>query len=184
MKNVIVLIAILLSVNLFAQEAPTEVKKETEVKTIKTKDADKTTEKKIKVVTSETASVELDKKDKNKVNQDRIGATKKVEKTVSIDNDDDNNYDVLSQETYYILGEENYRFTPNEKGFDITFDKNKDNNHFIKVGKAWTTSNDSYYILNGEIHSGIGYFDSNGNFAVEYFNKETNQVEVKTYMRN
>ncbi|WP_338358138.1 hypothetical protein [Yeosuana marina] len=184
MKNVIVLIAILLSVNLFAQEASTEVKKETEVKTIKTKDADKTTEKKIKVVTSETASVELDKKDKNKVNQDRIGATKKVEKTVSIDNDDDNNYDVLSQETYYILGEENYRFTPNEKGFDITFDKNKDNNHFIKVGKAWTTSNDGYYILNGEMHSGIGYFDSNGNFAVEYFNKETNQVEVKTYMRN
>jgi hypothetical protein len=184
MKNLILVIAIMLSANLFAQESPKEVKKETEVKIIKTKDADKTTEKKVKVITSETESVELDKKDKNKINQNRIGATKKVEKTVIIDNDDDDNYDVLTQETYYILGDETYMFTPNKKGFDIAFDKKKDNNHLIKVGKAWTTSNDGYYILNGDMHSGIGYFDSNGNFAVEYFNKETNQVEVKTYMRN
>ncbi|GGK29412.1 hypothetical protein GCM10007962_24560 [Yeosuana aromativorans] len=184
MKNLMLLIAIILSGNAFAQEKPKEVKQETEVKTVKTTDSDKTTEKKVKVVTRETASVELDKKDQNKTNQNRIKATKKVKKTVSVDNDNDNNYDVLSQETYYILGDEKYMFTPNKKGFDIAYDKNKDNDHLIKVGKAWSTSTNGYYILNGNMHSGIGYFDSNGNFAVEYYNKDTDQVEVKTYIKN
>lgn len=190
MKNLIVLIAIMLSGNFFAQESPKEVKKETEVKTIKTKDAEKTTEKKVKVITLETASVELDKKDKDKTNQNRVESTTKVEKTVIIDNDDDDNYDVLTQETYYILGDETYMFTPNEKGFDIAFEKNKnknknkDNDHLIKVGKAWATNTDGYYILNGNMHSGFGYFDSKGNFSVEYYNKNTNQVEVKSYMKN
>lgn len=183
MKNLIVLIAIIFSGNLFAQETPKEVKQETEVKTVKIKDADKTTEKKVKVVTRETASVELDKKDQNKTNQDRVEATKKIEKRVFVDNDNDDNYDMLTQETYYVLGDEKYMFTPNKKGFDIAFDKNKDNDHLIKVGKAWATSTNGYYILNGEMQSGIGYFDSNGNFAVEYYNKDTDQVEVKTYMK-
>jgi hypothetical protein len=80
MKNLIMLIAILLSGNLFAQEAKKEVKKETEVKTVRTKDADKTTETKVKVVTLETSSVELDDNDKDKINQDRVLATKKIEK--------------------------------------------------------------------------------------------------------
>lgn len=184
MKNLLVLIAIILSGNLFSQEKPTEVKKETEVKTITTKDANKTTEKKIKVVTTETASVELDDKDKNKTNQDRIEATKKVTKTVFIDSDNDGNYDFLTEETHYVLGDEKYMFTPNKRGFDIAFDKNKENNHFNKVGKAWATSTKNYYILNGDMHSGIGYFDANGNFAIESYNKDTDQVEIKTYIRN
>ena len=184
MKNLLLFLAIILSGNLFAQEKPKEVKQETEVKTITTKDENKTTEKKIKVVTRETNSVELDDKDKNKTNQDRIEATKKVKKTVFVDNDSDDNYDFLTEETYYVLGDEKYMFTPNKRGFDIAFDKNKENNKFNKVGKAWSTSTNNYYILNGDMHSGIGYFDAKGNFAIEYYNKDTDEVEVKTYMKN
>jgi bifunctional ADP-heptose synthase (sugar kinase/adenylyltransferase) len=184
MKNLMLLIAIILSGNVFAQETPKEVKQETEVKTVKIKDSDKTTEKKVKVVTRETALVELDKKDKNKTDQNRVESTKKIEKTVFIDNNNDDNYDMLTQETYYVLGDGKYMFTPNKKGFDIAFDKNKDNDHLVKVGKAWTTSRNGYYILNGDMHSGIGSFDSDGNFSVEYYNKDTDQVEVKTYMRH
>lgn len=182
MKNLILLIAIILSGNLFAQETPKDVKQETEVKTVKIKDADKTTEKKLKVVTRETSLVELDKKDENKTNQNRVESTKKIEKTVFVDNNSDDNYDMLTQETYYVLGDEKYMFTPNKKGFDIKFDE--DNNNLIKVGNAWTTSRNGYYILNGDMQSGIGSFDSDGNFSVEYYNKDTDQVEVKTYMKH
>lgn len=182
MKNLILLIAIILSGNLFAQETPKDVKQETEVKTVKIKDADKTTEKKLKVVTRETSLVELDKKDENKTDQNRVESTKKIEKTVFVDNNSDDNYDMLTQETYYVLGDEKYMFTPNKKGFDIKFDE--DNNNLIKVGNAWTTSRNGYYILNGDMQSGIGSFDSDGNFSVEYYNKDTDQVEVKTYMKH
>ncbi len=184
MKNLILLIAIILSGNLFAQEKPKDVKQETEVKTVKTKDENKTTEKKIKVVTRETASVELDEKDKNKTNQDQVEGTTTVKKTVFIDNDSDNNYDILTQETYYVLGDEKYMFTPNKRGFDIAYDDIEANDRFVKIGNAWTTSSNGYYIINGEKHSGIGYFDANGNFTTEYYNNDTGQVEVKTYIRH
>jgi hypothetical protein len=184
MKNLIYICLLLLAGNAFAQDKPKEVKEEVEVRTLKSKDEDKTVEKKLKVVTRETASVELDKKDKNKTNQDRVKSQKTVEKTVMIDNDDDNAYDVLTQETYYVAGDEQYMFTPNKRGFDIAFDKNKENDHYVKVGKAWTTSTHGYYILNGNMHSGIGYFDADGNFNIEYYNKDTDQVEVKTYKKH
>jgi len=182
MKKILLMLAMIVFGTTIAQEKkPTEVKEETEIHTVKVKTDKGTTEKKTKVVTKESASVELDKKDKNKVNQDQVESTKKVEKAVFVDNDNDNedDYKFLTKETYYVSGDENYVFTPNNRGFDITFNKNND--HLIKIGKAWNSSTDGYYILNGQMHNGIGYFDSNGNFTVEYYNKDTDQIETKTY---
>ena len=181
MKKLAILFALVISASAFAQEKPKEVKEETEIKTVKIKEGNDTKEHKLKVVTRETANVELDARDRKKVNQDRVEAPKKVEKKVFVDNDDDNSYDLLSKETYYIIGDEKYRFTPNNNGFDIAF--NRDAEKFVKVGKVWATSNDGYYLLNGQLHNGIGYFDKDGNFTIEYYNKETDKIEVKTYMR-
>ena len=182
MRNLILALALIISVSAFAQEKPKEIKEETEVKTVKIKEGNETKERKLKVVTRETANVELDEKDRKKVNQDRVEAPKKVEKKVYVDNDDDNSYDLLTKETYYIIGDDKYLFTPNNRGFDIAFNRNEDK--FVKVGKVWATSNDGYYLLNGQLHNGIGYFDKDGNFTIEYYNKDTDKIEVKTYMRN
>ena len=181
MRKLLIMFALIITGNAFAQEKPKEVKEETEIKTVKIKDDKQIKEKKLKVVTRETESVELDEKDKYKVNQDRVKAPKKVEKMVFVDNDDDSTYDLLTKETYYIIGDEKYLFTPNNKGFDIAF--NRDEDKFVKVDKVWATSTDGYYLLNGQMHSGIGYFDKDGNFTVEYYDKDTDKIEVKTYMR-
>ena len=181
MKKLLYVGALLICTGAMAQEKPKEVKEETEVKVVKVKDNDKTTEKKVKVITRETSTVELDDKDINKVNQDRVKSTVKVEKKVMVDDDDDDNYDFLTSETYFILGEEKYIFRPNERGFDMSFAKRNDES--MKITKALTSSNQGFYIVNGEINSGIGYFDSNENFTVEYYNKETNMVEKRVYMR-
>ncbi|MFD1162187.1 hypothetical protein [Hwangdonia seohaensis] len=181
MKNLIFAFALLFIGSAMAQEKPKEVKQETKVKIVKTKNDKETSEKKVKVITRETADVKLDKKDENKVNQNRVNATKKVEKMVMVDDDNDADYDVLTKETFFVSGNETYKFTPNERGFDIIFDK--DENEFVKIGKAWSTSASGNYIIRGEMHNGIGYFDKNGNFVVEYFDDASKRIKKMTYSK-
>lgn len=182
MKYIIYVGLFLFAGIVFAQDKPKEVKEEMEVKTVKVKDNEKTTENKVKVVTRETSTVELDEKDKNKVNQDRLPAITKVEKKTYVDNDASNKYDILTTETYYKTDDGNYVFSPSEQGFQISHAKGENHPQNI-IGKSWPTSLKGYYIVDGASHSGIGYFDQNGNFVTEYYNKATKQVEVKTYLK-
>ena len=178
MKNLLFIAALILTGTLFAQEKPKEVKQETKVKIVKTNDGQKITKKKEKVVTLETTEIEFDENDKNKTDQDRVNSNTKVEKVVYVDNDDNNGYNFLTKETYYISDGGNYAFSPNKNGFCINNDKS------IEIGKSWVSSNEAYFIVDGEAHSGIGHFNTNGDFVVEYYNKDSQQVEVKTYLKN
>lgn len=175
MKHIICMGLFLLVGTLFAQEQPMEVKEEVVVKTLKVKDNEKTTENKVKEVTRETSDVELNESDINKVNQDRLPAKTKVEKTTYIDDN------ILLNETSYKLDNANYVFSPNNDGFEML--QSNENNQSQQVGKSWATSVKGYYIVDGTPHSGIGYFDQNGNFVTEFYNKDTKQVEVKTYLK-
>jgi hypothetical protein len=175
MKNLVYIVILLISTCVIAQEKPTEVKEEVEVKTIKVKDNEKTTENKVKVVVRETANVELDENDENQVNQDRVPATTKVEKMTYVNNN------VLASETSYKMNDGNYVFSPNETGFEMS--QSTENNQSVNIGKSVASSIKGYYIVDGASHSGIGYFDENGNFVTEYYNKDTKQVEVKTYLK-
>jgi len=174
---------LVLSVGAYVQEKkPKEVKEETEVKVVKVKDNEKTTENKVKTVTRETANVELDEKDKNKTNQDRVNSISKVEKEVYVDNDKNDNYDFLTKETFYKFDDKEYVFTPiTNRGFGIAY--NMKNRKAVEMGNSYITSVDGYYIVENKNHSGIGHFDENGNFIVEYYNKATKQVEVKSYLK-
>ncbi len=182
MKNLFLIAAFILSGTLLAQMEPTEVKKETEVQTVKTNHGGKVTKKSVKVVTKETANVELDKNDKDKIDQNRVGATTKVEKEVYVDNGDSSGYNMLTKETYFVSDGGNYAFSPNEQGFGMTF--NPENEASVEIGNSWISSNEGYYIVEGETQSGIGHFNANGDFVLEFYNNETRQVEVKVYKKN
>ena len=172
---------ILVYSNCCKQEKPKEVKEEVKVKKVKVKNNEKTTENKVKVVMRETNEVQLDKSDKNKINQKRVPATSKVEKMTYIDNDEGDSYDVLTTETYYKMNNWNYLFSPIENGFEMA--QNIANNRSKKVGNSYASSIKGYCIVDGPKNSGIGYFDNRGNFVTEYYNKDTKQVEVKTYIK-
>lgn len=182
MKNLLFIAALLVSGGLFAQEKPTEVKKETEVKTVKTNHGKNTTEKSVKVVTKESANVELDKNDKDKIDQSRVKSTTKVEQEVYVDNGDAKGYNMLTKETYFVSDGGSYAFSPKENGFGMSM--NAENDASVVIGESYASSNEAYYIVEGEAHSGIGHFNANGDFVVEYYNKDTRQVETKTYKKN
>lgn len=181
MKKIVYVISFLMVGTVMAQEKPTEVKEESVEKVVKTKDGKKDSEKKIKVVTRETSNVELDASDANKTNQDRVQSTKKVEKMVMVDDDGDNDYDVLAKETYFVKGDESYKFSPSNQGFDIAFDNDK--KEFVKIGKAWSTNSSGTYLIRGKAHNGIGYFTEDGNFVIEHYDKDSNSIVLTTYTR-
>ena len=179
MKKLIYTAAILICGTAMAQEKPTEIKKETTVKTVKFKNGKDTKEGKIKVTSEETANVKLDPNDKYKVNQRRIAAEKKVKNTIMIDNDADAAYDVLTSETFYVNKNNDYRFSPDKSGFTMALSNEK--NDFVDIGKAWSSTNTKTYIIKGEMYNGIGYFDSKGNFIVEYYNEDTQAIDTMMF---
>tara|TARA_R110002049_G_scaffold87533_2_gene221922 strand:- start:14595 stop:15149 length:555 start_codon:yes stop_codon:yes gene_type:complete len=181
MKKIILSIGVLLlSVGVTAQQKQKEVKQETEVKTVRVNDGEKISEKKVKVITREEADVELDAMDENKVNQKRIPSTPKVEKTVMVDNDSDYDYDTLSKVSYYKSGDSDYMFSPIAYGFDIS--KGNTASEYEKIGTAWVSHSKGHYIINGDMHDGIGYFDDQGNLVIEYYSDDSNKIEAKTYI--
>ncbi|NJX15111.1 hypothetical protein [Tamlana crocina] len=181
MKYLAYIMAMFVFTTTWAQETPKEVKQETQVKTVKYDDGEATTEKKVKVVTRETADVKLDKKDKEKVNQQRVKSTKKVEKMLMVDDDNDAEFDLLTKTTHFVNDNGQYKFTPTNRGFDIAFDN--DNNQFVEIGSAWTTQSGGNYIISGEVQNGIGYFNKNGDFVIEYYDETSNQIKTKIYTK-
>ncbi|ALJ04198.1 hypothetical protein APS56_03120 [Pseudalgibacter alginicilyticus] len=172
-------LTLFISLSVSGQVKPKEIKEEIEVKTIKVNNGEKITENKVRVITREEADIELDENDAQKVNQNRIKANVKVNKTISVDNDSDNNYDTQSTALYYKIGNNQYQFVPNENGFDIGINNNPSD--FKKLESAWHSSSKGHYIINGEFYNGLGYFDDENNLIVDYYNENTNKVETKTY---
>ncbi|PQV47745.1 hypothetical protein CLV33_10664 [Jejuia pallidilutea] len=179
MKHTIYALVLLIFGTTYAQKKPTEVKKETEVKTVTYKNGKDTKEGKVKVISKETANVRLDANDANKVNQDRMPATKKVETTVMVDKDSDKAYDIITKDSYFVNMSNNYKFSPNNSGFDITHIS--ENHEFVSVGKAWNSYNPGTYIISGKEYDGIGYFDKDGNFIIEYYDESSNSIKSVTF---
>lgn len=181
MKNIIYLVALLICGTAMAQEKPTEVKEEVKIKTIKQKNGEEVTEKKIKMVARETSNVKLDESDANKINQDRVDATTKMEKKIMVAKNSDD-FKTLSKVTYYVVGDKNYMFTPQPYGFDVA--NNNANNEFTTIAKAWVTKANGSYIIKGETQNGVGYFDKNGNFIVEYYDEDSNTIKSTIYNKD
>lgn len=179
MKNLACAFAVLICGTVTAQKTPTEIKEETTVKTVTYHNGDSTKEGKIKVVSKETSNVKLDKADANKVNQDRVAATKKLQTTIMVDNDKDAAYDILTKDTYYISANNEYKFSPDESGFIIAMSDDK--NKYKDIGKAWTTQSSRNYIIKGKKYDGIGYFDKDGSFTVEYYDDNSKTIKAMKF---
>ncbi|WP_158850066.1 hypothetical protein [Algibacter sp. L1A34] len=179
MKNYIYIVVLLICGTAMAQEKPKDIKEETIEKTVKYNNGEEVTESKLKVISRETSSIELSMDDMEKVNQERIASTKKVETMVMVDDDLDPDYDLLSKETHFVSDDKNFKFSPNDGGFNIVFDNN--DNEFVVVGKAWSTKNPGSYIVKGETYNGIGYLTEKGEFVVEYYNSDSESIETISY---
>lgn len=179
MKNLIYTGIFLITGVMFAQEKPRSMTETTEVKTVKIDNGQEVVKNKVKVTTREEKQIKLDKDDAGKVNQDRvIHDDKKVVKTIEIDNDNDPFYDSEIELVTYVRDGEEYSFVKNANGFDVSGSSNNKN-----FGNATRSSiDDKYYLFNNEDYSGIGYFDDDGNFNIEYFDRSTNAIMISKFL--
>ncbi|MBR9913808.1 MAG: hypothetical protein GYB32_03105 [Algicola sp.] len=175
MKYLIYTFSLLLVTGAFAQEQPVDKVKETKVKTIKTKKNGKTVENKVKVTTTKEQKVMTDPSYKGTIDAPQVFPDVKVTKTVSIDNDQDPFYDSEDKIVFYNKKDKNYKFQSNKRGFLLSDANNE------RVGKAMRSSNSQYYILDINNYSGVGYFNKDGNFIVEYYDSDTDMMVVEAF---
>ncbi|WP_431134176.1 hypothetical protein [Psychroserpens mesophilus] len=175
MKNLIYAFSLLMVTGAYAQNKPVDKVEETKTKTIKVKKDGEVVENKVKVTTTKEQQVKTKAEKNSTINNDRVFPKVKVTKTVSVDNDNDPFYDSTDKIEYYTNEDGKYLFTSNKKGFTMSDAQNN------TIGFAARSTNNQYYILNMNNYSGVGYFNNDGNFVVEYYNSDLEMLVNKEF---
>ncbi|TYP99321.1 hypothetical protein C7447_102643 [Tenacibaculum adriaticum] len=176
MRNLI-LSAIMLSGTMLCAQTDkmvtTKVKKETNVS-----DNGVIYNTKVKVVTEKTKNTQFDPAQKHQLNQDRVASPVSVTKTVMIDNDMDPFYDKTTQIKYYNFKGKKYGFHVNKNSLLITY---RVDNKDISSARAIKSKYNNYYVINGKDFNGVGYFNKDNDFVVEYYDQKTDDTEIAVF---
>ncbi len=171
MKNLIIGILILTGTNFYAQSdkmITSKVKKE-----IKVNNKGELYTTKVKVETKKVKYTKMNPNQKHQLNQARIKSPVTVTKTIMIDNDNDPFYDDSIKIKYYKYKGKKYNFSANEDGLLIS--KNDESNKAIKSKK------NNYYIIHGTELNGVGYFNEENDFVVEYYDQVIGDTELAIF---
>ncbi|EGV44737.1 hypothetical protein BZARG_158 [Bizionia argentinensis JUB59] len=179
MKTIVYVGLFLISGTLCAQVKSRDMSEETETKTVRIDDGRKVVEKKVKVTTKKENEIKLSEEDAGKVDQERIinDSDKMITQTIEIDNDMDPFYDSETKTVNYHQDGKIYKFLKNTNGFDILMA-----NEETTFGSAIKSSNSNEYVIKTADFSGTGYFNSDGNFIIEYYDKELDQFVNKEFI--
>ncbi|MFG6687025.1 hypothetical protein ACGK9U_10610 [Mariniflexile sp. HNIBRBA6329] len=166
MKKIACMIAFLAFGYTYSQVEPKNVSEETTVKTTKINNGDKVFENKVKVTTREEQAIEFDEKDKNKRDKDIVPTPVKVTKIVEVANNNKNSKTELGY----------FEFNGNR------YYSNKGGNDFFKANAEITSfKKENHYLFQNKNYVGIGYFDADGNFIVEYSDKMNGEVRTQEF---
>jgi len=92
----------------------------------------------------------------------------------------------LNQATDYSYNNENFRFSPDQRGISITRDQNGTQSPF---GTMRSFGDDGYYMVTttnaaGEEEFSVGRFDESGNFTVYRYDRNGDRVTEQNYRSN
>ncbi|MFD0964742.1 hypothetical protein [Pseudofulvibacter geojedonensis] len=173
MKNLIIgllSIGTVMSIN-----AQTEIMKTSEVKkTQKVTNQGVSYNTKVKVITKKTKEKKLDPNQKHLLNQNLVGTPVTVEKTIMIDNDLDPLYDTKTKVKYFKYKGVKYDFLFNEENVLITYTLN---DKTITSARMVKSVNNNFYFVEGKDFNGVGYYNKEGDFVIEYNNNISNKSE-------
>jgi len=179
MKNVIYTLIFLFVANVWAQQTPKNVSEESTVKTVKTNNGSGIVEKKVKVTTREEQNIEFAEKDANKTDKDVVNSPVKVNKTIEIDNDFDNSFDSKTEVAYYEFEGQQYNFKKVNNGFSVLVENNETPD---SLGNIVKFKRENHSLFQNGNDTGIGYFNEDGSFTIEYYDKDTRTVTSQEFI--
>lgn len=165
--------------SIWAQEEPKNISEESTVKTVKKNDGSGIVEKKIKVTTREEQDIEFAQKDKNKRDKDVVKSPVKVKKTIEIDNNRGNSYDSKTEIGYYEFNGKQYGFKKVATGFSVLEKELETPNNYGNIVKF---NRDNHYLFQNGNDTGIGYFNEDGSFTIEFYDKNTRTVTSQEFI--
>ncbi|MDW5288432.1 hypothetical protein [Formosa sp. PL04] len=175
MKTIYLVFAMLF---IYSANAQTDPKKDVldETKTITTKEytGDGIKESKVEINTRTEQSVKLAEGDENEVNQNRVYSPVEVTETVKVT--ENSPFTANKNSMIYEVDGKTCEFKMQENGFLIL---DSTNSEPTKVEQSDADS--TQFVMNDNGQTGIGYFDENGNFIVQQFDRKSNKIISKTY---
>ncbi len=156
--------------------------KTTKVDVVKDTIDGKIIERSVKTITIKEQPVKFDPADKGKLNQDRVFPATKVTKTFYIDNDNDPFYEKINTVKYYQKNGRKYSFKSSDDGFSISSIDSK--NREEASGNASKSLASPYYIITASDFDGVGYFDDNNNFVIEYYDEKERKLKVIEFVED
>lgn len=174
MKTIAAVIMLSLSLSLSAQVNKNVTK---ETKTTKVTVNDGANPKSVTKTETRNASqdIELKDADSKKLNKDVQPTPVQVTATTSVSGDGVPTQ--INQTSFYTMNGQRYQFVTDANGYKIASPTN------VNHGTLRKTSNNNYIYTTGTTTS-VGYFDGNGNFVVETYDKSSDGVTVETYTKN
>ncbi len=166
--------------NMYAQEKK-PVDKMEETKTTTTtinKNGEKVSENTVKVTTKKEQEVKTVQRNGNTPDGDKIDTPIKVTKTIEISSESDPFNNSNDKIVYYNYNDEKFTFTPVNNGFSMTLPENS------SYGQARKSASNHFYLMTIKGHPGVGYFDNDGNFVVEYYDSDNDTMVMQSYEMN
>src|SRR5690606_14654829 len=167
MKKLVLSSVLVLSMT-FAFAQNKDVLEETVTKTktiVDNKGAEKVSE---SMLVRKEQAVELSQEDHGKVNQSRIESPTKVTTHQTVVEGDSKV--MLDKKATFTCNGSECDFTPQSDGFTIASSDD------AALNATTYVSSNKNFIVETEKGNGIGYFDDDGNFVVEYFDKSSNEL--------
>lgn len=180
MKNLILIALSFMLTTVYAQEKkPVDKMEETKTtKTVINKNGEKVSESTVKVTTRKEQEIKTKQRPGNTPDGDKVETPIKVTKTIQIDRDSDPFYDVTDKIVYFNNDDKRFAFESDKVGFKMNSSDN------TPYGTARKSASKHFYLMTIQGHPGVGYFDKNGNFVVEYYNKDKDMVIMESYEKS
>ncbi|MEZ4802604.1 MAG: hypothetical protein R2797_07495 [Gelidibacter sp.] len=177
MKNLILIAALLMITSVFAQEKKPIDKMEetTTTKTTVNKNGKKVSESTVKVTTRKEQEIKTVQRKGNTPDGDKVDTPIKVTKTIQIDSDSDPFYDVTDKQVFYTYNGEKFTFASDNNGFSMSSPSD------TSYGEARKSASNHFYLMTIKGHPGVGYFNGDGSFVVEYYDKDKDAMVMETY---
>ncbi|WP_445736232.1 hypothetical protein [Mariniflexile sp.] len=173
MKNIIYICALFFAGTIWAQQQPKNISEESTIKTVKTNNGSEIVEKKVKVTTRAEQGIEFAEKDENKRDKDIVESPVKINKTIEVSNGKDRVYDSKTEVGYYQYDGKQYNFNKVDNGFSVLIENKDTPDNYGNIVKF---NRENHYLFDNGHDTGIGYFNDDGSFTIEYYDKNTKNV--------